>query len=169
MVSTLFFWKFCFSLRTSYKEFISFNNHPNPYIPFFISAGILFDGGFSVRILNKSSFVYLDFIFSERITITPSEEVLKVLRALFWFRKYKRKVSLLLSYLLSCDSSKSTFFILNMAFEFVLSMVFVKLTNRNSSFLAIQKALQEYPSFFSACMFWYVFLLKPYLCSLPWW
>ena len=31
-VATLFFWKFCFSLRTSYKEFIWCTNDPNDHI-----------------------------------------------------------------------------------------------------------------------------------------
>ena len=31
-VTTLFFWKFCFSLRTSYKELICCTNYPNAYI-----------------------------------------------------------------------------------------------------------------------------------------
>ena len=39
------------------------------------------------------------------------------------FRKYKRKVGI---YLLNDDSSKSTFFMLNMAFEVLLSTTFVK-------------------------------------------
>ena len=39
------------------------------------------------------------------------------------FRKYKRKVVI---YLFSDDSSKSTYFMLNMAFDILLSTVFVK-------------------------------------------
>ena len=31
-VTTLFFWKFCFSLRTSYKELICCTNNPNAHI-----------------------------------------------------------------------------------------------------------------------------------------
>ena len=31
-VTTLFFWKFCFSLRTFYKEFICCTNNPNDHI-----------------------------------------------------------------------------------------------------------------------------------------
>ena len=34
-VTTLFFWKFCFSLRTFYKELIWCTNYPNIYIPTF--------------------------------------------------------------------------------------------------------------------------------------
>ena len=33
--NTLFFWKFCFILRTSYKEFIWCTNNPNAHIPTF--------------------------------------------------------------------------------------------------------------------------------------
>ena len=39
------------------------------------------------------------------------------------FRKYKQKVVI---YLFNDDSSKSTFFMLNMAFDVLLSIVFVK-------------------------------------------
>ena len=42
------------------------------------------------------------------------------------FQKYKRKGVLLVIYLFNYDSSKSTFFIMNMAFDVVLSKVFVK-------------------------------------------
>ena len=44
-------WKFCFSLRTSYQELIWCTNDPNAQIPIFIiavSAGVLFDGAFSL-------------------------------------------------------------------------------------------------------------------------
>ena len=34
-VTTLFFRKFCFSLRTSYKELIWYTNNPNAHIPTF--------------------------------------------------------------------------------------------------------------------------------------
>ena len=40
--------------------------------------------------------------------------------------KYKQKVVLLAIYLFNYDSSKSTFFMLNVAFDFVLGTVFVK-------------------------------------------
>ena len=51
------------------------------------------------------------------------------------FRKYKRKV---VTYLFNNDSSKSTFFMLSMAFDVLLSKVFVKLI-WNSSFLAMSR------------------------------
>ena len=40
-VTTLFFWKFCFSLRTSYKELICCTNNPNEH-------EVSFDGAFSL-------------------------------------------------------------------------------------------------------------------------
>ena len=43
-----------------------------------------------------------------------------------YFRKYKQKVVLLVIYLLSYDFSKSIFLMLNVAFDCVLSKVFVK-------------------------------------------
>ena len=42
------------------------------------------------------------------------------------FRIYKLKVALLVIYLFNHDSSKATFFLLNMAFDVLLSTVFVK-------------------------------------------
>ena len=41
-------------------------------------------------------------------------------------RKYKQKVVLLVIYLFNYDSSKSTSFMLNVAFDFVLSTVIIK-------------------------------------------
>ena len=42
-VTTLFFRKFCFSLRTSYKELVWCTSHPNIHIHTF---GVLFEGDF---------------------------------------------------------------------------------------------------------------------------
>ena len=47
-------------------------------------------------------------------------------RTKFSFRKYKQKVVLLVIFLFNYDSSKSTSFMLNVAFDVVLSTVFVK-------------------------------------------
>ena len=55
---------------------------------------------------------------SERITIHSSEYN--------FFYENKVKVVLLVIYLLNYDSADSTFLILSMAFDFVLSMAFVK-------------------------------------------
>ena len=64
------------------------------------------------KLFHTSSFMYFAFIFSEYITITSSEDGLKVV--------------LLVIYLFNHNSSKSTFFMLNMAFGVLLSTVFVK-------------------------------------------
>ena len=77
------------------------------------------------KLFHTYSFMYFAFIFSECILITPSEEALNVCEHNF-FQKYKRKVVLLVTYLFSYDSSKPTFFMLNMAFDVLLSIVFVK-------------------------------------------
>ena len=47
-LTTLFFKKFCFSLRTSYKELIWCTSDPNARICTFVSAGVLFDRAFSL-------------------------------------------------------------------------------------------------------------------------
>ena len=54
-VTTLFFRKFCFSLRTSYKELIWFDVPTTQMLIFvlFVSAGALFDGAFSLWVSLK--------------------------------------------------------------------------------------------------------------------
>ena len=74
------------------------------------------------KLFHASSFIYFTFIFSGCITITSSEECLKVCGYNF----FQRKVALLMIYLFNNDSSKSTIFMLNMAFDVLLSAVFVK-------------------------------------------
>ena len=59
---------------------------------------------------------------SECITITSSEEGLKVCECNF----FQRKVVLLVIYLFNHGSSKSTIFMLNVVFDFLLNAVFVK-------------------------------------------
>ena len=70
------------------------------------------------KLTKKTFIIFLHafvFIFLEYITITFSR--------LQCFRKYKRKVVI---YLFNDDSSKSAFFMLNMAFDILLSTVLVK-------------------------------------------
>ena len=74
------------------------------------------------ELLHISSFMYFAFIFSECITITSSEEALKVYAHNF----FQWKVVLLVIYLFNHDSSKSTIFMPNVAFDVLLSAVFVK-------------------------------------------
>ena len=80
------------------------------------------------KLFHTSSFIYFAFIFSESITITSSEEGLKVCEYNF----FQWKVILLVIYLCNCDSPKSTIFMLNMAFDVLLSAVFVKYSKLES-------------------------------------
>ena len=50
-----FFWKFCFSLKISYKELIWCTAYPNVYIHMciFINAAVLFEGAFSLWVSLK--------------------------------------------------------------------------------------------------------------------
>ena len=80
------------------------------------------------KLFHTSSFMYFAFIFSECITITSSEEGLKMCEYNF----FQRKVVLLVIYLFNHDSSKSTIFMLNMAFDVLLSAVFVKYSKLGS-------------------------------------
>ena len=68
------------------------------------------------------------------------------------FRKYKRKVVLLVIYLFNYDSSKSAFFMLNMAIDVLLSTVHSFCQIWNSSFLAIQnyKTILPFALYFEA-------------------
>ena len=84
----------------------------------------------SLQVYEENSFthplIYFTFIFSECITITSSEESLKV-----WERNFfQRKVLLLVIYLFNHDPSKSNDYLhveyANMAFGDLLSAVFVK-------------------------------------------
>ena len=88
--------------------------------------------GASLQVYKENSFTYLfiyfTFIFSECITIASSEEGLKVCEYNF----FQRKVVLLVIYLFNHDSSKSTIFMLNMAFDVLLSAVFVKYSKLES-------------------------------------
>ena len=78
-----------------------------------------------------SSFMYFTLIFSGCTTITSSKEGLKVCVYNF----FQRKVVLLAIYLFNHDSSKSTLFMLKMAFDVLLSAVFVKY-NKLESFIS---------------------------------
>ena len=80
------------------------------------------------KLFHTSSFMYFTFIFSGCITITSSEEGLRVCEYNF----FQRKVVLLVIYLFSHDSSKSTIFMLNMTFDVLLSAVFVKYSKLES-------------------------------------
>ena len=77
------------------------------------------------KLFHTPSFMYFLFIFSECITITPSEEDFKVWEHNF-FQGNISGVVFLVIYLFNYDSSKSNFFMLNVAFDVLLSTVFVK-------------------------------------------
>ena len=73
------------------------------------------------KLFHTFSFMYFTFIYSGSITITSSEEGLKACE----YNLFQRKVVLLVIYLFNHDSSKSTIFMLNMAFDVLLNAVFV--------------------------------------------
>ena len=119
-------------------------------------------------IFQTSSFMYFSSIFSERITITSSEEAFQKSASTHFFWKYKQKVVLLAIYLFNYNSSKSTLFIQTMTFDVVLSTIFVKLANWSPSFLVVrfcstQKVKRNHYKnvlpLCSACIFWYVILI----------
>ena len=85
--------------------------------------------------------MYFTFIFSECITITSSEEGLKVCECNF----FQRKV------VFNHDSSKSAIFTLNMAFDILMGAVFVK-CSKLESFVFCNIKL------FALCFYMYVFI-----------
>ena len=97
------------------------------------------------KLFHTSSFMYFTFIFSGCITITSSEEGLKVCEYNF----FQRKVVLLVIYLFNHDSFKPTIFLLNMSFEVLLS--------------AVSCNIKLFAVYFDI----YIFLLKPNY-SPPW-
>ena len=101
------------------------------------------------KLFHTSSFMYFTFIFLGCITITFSGEGLKVCEYNF----FQRKVVLLVIYLFNHDSSKSTIFLLNMAFDVLLRAVFVKYS-KLESFVSCNVKL------FALCFNMYFFLSK---------
>ena len=95
-------------------------------------------------------FMYFAFIFSECIMITSFEEGLKVCEYNF----FQWKVVTLVIYLFNQDSSKSTILMLNIAFDILLSAVFVK-HRKSESFVSFNINL------FALCFDMYLFSLKP--------
>ena len=87
----------------------------------------------NLQVYEKNSFPYpLSCIlpsFSENASRLLLPKRLSKCANKISFRKYKQKVALLVTYLFNYDSSKSTSFMLNVAFELllvVLSTVFIK-------------------------------------------
>ena len=68
------------------------------------------------KLFLTSSFMHFDFIFSEYSRPLFPKRLWKWASTIS-FRKYKRKIVLLVIYLFNYDSSKSTFLMLNMAID----------------------------------------------------
>ena len=83
---------------------------------------------FKKNTLSHILFHVYCFFFQECITITSSDEGLKVCE----YNSFQWSVVLLVVYLFNHDSSKSTIFMLNMAFDVLLSAVFVKYSKLES-------------------------------------
>ena len=73
------------------------------------------------KLFHTSSFMYFTFIFSGCIKMKVRK-----------YNFFQRKVVLLVIYLFNHDSSKSTIFMLDMAFDILLSAVFVKYSKLES-------------------------------------
>ena len=82
------------------------------------------------KLFLTTSFMHFAFIFSEYSRLLFPKRLWKWASTIS-FRKYKRKVVLLVIYLFNYDSSKSTFLMLNMAFD-VLFLTFWILRSCNN-------------------------------------
>ena len=86
----------------------------------------------NLQVYEKSSFTYppsciLSSFSKKMISGLLLPKSLWMYASIISFRrKYKQKVVLLVIYLFNYDSSKSTSFMLNVAFDFVLSTVIIK-------------------------------------------
>ena len=96
------------------------------------------------KLFLTSYFMYCTFIFLGCITITSSKEGSKVCEYNFFQRK------VLVIYLFNHDSSKSTIFLLNMAFDVPLSAVFVK-------YRKLESFISRNIRLFALCFDMYVF------------
>ena len=76
------------------------------------------------KLFHTSSFMYFTFIFSGYIKMKVRK-----------YNFFQRKVVLLVIYLFNHDSSKSTIFMLNLAFDVLLSAGFVK-SSKSKSFVS---------------------------------
>ena len=79
----------------------------------------------SPHVSLTSSFMYFAFIFQNASWLLFPKRLQKCANTIS-FRKYRRKVVLLIIYLFNYDSSKSIIFMLNTAFDFLLSTALVK-------------------------------------------
>ena len=65
-VTTLFFLKFCFSLRTSYKKLICCTTTKMPIFLLFVNAGVSFDG--AIKIWTMKVFIRVDICYVFSVT-----------------------------------------------------------------------------------------------------
>ena len=113
------------------------------------------------KLFYISSFMYFAFIFSEWITTTFSQEALKlcsIVQAQFSFRKYKRKKVLRVAYMFNQNSSKSSFFMLNIIFDVLMSTFFL---NELDFFISCNIKMTKTSSFL-LCVLIFTFLQKSY-------
>ena len=87
-------------------------------------------GDANLQVYEENSFTYPPSCISPSFSKNASrlllpQRLLKCANKIS-FRRYKQKVGLLVIYMFNYDSSKLTSFMLNVAFDFVLSTVLVK-------------------------------------------
>ena len=85
-VTTLFFWKFCFSLRTSYKELICCTNNPNAHICTFCKRwSSIWRCFFSVSILKEKKYIITSYVVREAQIGSQSDH--KEMPRILWFKE----------------------------------------------------------------------------------
>ena len=104
-VTTLFFWKFYFSLRTSYKELICCTYNPIPVFVLFVSAGVFFDGTFSlwVSLNNVRDVSCFFFSYQFKFDMNSSEQIKNILALKFKIFKSLPQITFSTFYKKGCE------------------------------------------------------------------
>ena len=103
------------------------------------------------KLFLTSSFMHFAFIFSEYSRLIFPKRLWKWASTIS-FRKYKRKVVLLVIYLFKYDSSKSTFFMLNMAFDVLVLTFWIQFLLHKLEFFVSCNSIIASTSFFLLCV-----------------
>ena len=103
------------------------------------------------KLFLTSSFMHFTFTFSEYSRLIFPKRLWKWASTIS-FRKYKRKVVLLVIYLFNYDSSKSTFFMLNMAFDVLFLTFWVQFLLYKLEFFVSCNSISTSTSFFLLCV-----------------
>ena len=106
LLTTLFFWVFCCSLRSSYKELIGCTNHPNAQLLLSVSTEVLLGGAFLrwVSLTLASGNTVLQEKDAFLILVLPTKNGYpSFLKKVFVFQKICFKVEVMKTFKFSTD------------------------------------------------------------------